>query len=365
MLTGATGFLGTHVLREFLERENGILYCLVRSDNNKAEERLLTLLAYYFSNTYKELLGSRLVVVPGDVSDSASLKSMTKFPINTIINCAASVKHFSAGNEIEEINVGGPSRLIELCRATGAKFVQVSTTSVAGHAVDDSPPEKTLMNEQMLWFGQNLDHQYVGSKFRAERLALSAMAADPEKIAVKIMRVGNLMGRHSDGEFQLNSNSNSFVGRFRAYRQIGCVPYEVTTFPTEFAPVDCTAAAILTLAQTPKENCLFHPYNDHGIFIGDVLDAMQRRGINIAMVEQEEFEKALRLVMRDERRVKYLTPIIAYLNQAGAKRTALKTENTYTSQALRRFGFHWPITTDAYLDKFIEGLDTLGFFDRD
>ncbi|MCL2005147.1 MAG: amino acid adenylation domain-containing protein [Planctomycetaceae bacterium] len=362
LLTGATGFLGIHVLKEFLDRENGIAYCLIRGTN--PAQRLKNLLHFYFDSTFEELFGLRIVVLEGDIENAETLDKIKRFPIDTVMNCAANVKHFSAGSDIEDVNLGGVQHLLEFCRTIGARLIHVSTTSVAGVSIDDSPPPSMLMNEQMLWFGQNVENQYVGSKFRAERLALAAMAAEPENAAVKIMRVGNLMGRHKDGEFQINSNSNSYIGRLRAYKQIGSVPYDFLTIPTELAPVDCTAEAILALARTPKECCVFHPYNDHFIFIGDVLDAMNRLGYNIQSVEPEEFDKAVRLALQDERKAEHLTSMIAYMNRAQGQRTAvLKTENTYTSQILRRLGFHWPITTDEYLDRFIAGLDSLGFFD--
>ena len=362
LLTGATGFLGIHVLKEFLDRKNGIAYCLIRGTN--PAQRLKSLLHYYFDSTFEELFGSRIIVQEGDIENAETLDKTKRFPIDTVMNCAANVKHFSAGSDIEDVNLGGVKHLLEFCRTNRARLVHVSTTSVAGMSIEDSPPPSMSMSEQMLWFGQNIDNQYVGSKYRAERLVLAAMVTDPDNVAVKIMRVGNLMGRHKDGEFQINSNSNSYIGRLRAYKQIGSIPYDFLTTPTELAPVDCTAEAILALAQTPKECCVFHPYNDHFISIGDILDAMNRRGFGIQSVEPEVFDKAIRLAIQDERKAEHLTSIIAYMNQAQGQRTAiLKAENNYTSQILRRLGFHWHITTDEYLDKFIEGLDSLGFFD--
>ena len=55
LLTGATGFLGIHVLRDFLENENGSIYCMLRKGRRTLpEERLKTLLFYYFSQNYEE-----------------------------------------------------------------------------------------------------------------------------------------------------------------------------------------------------------------------------------------------------------------------------------------------------------------------
>lgn len=47
-LTGATGFLGAHVIDAFLKNEDGKIYCLVRG----RKERLVSVLKYYFGNLY-------------------------------------------------------------------------------------------------------------------------------------------------------------------------------------------------------------------------------------------------------------------------------------------------------------------------
>jgi len=363
-LTGATGFLGIHLLKAFLDNESGAAYCLVRGKDEKtAKSRLQNMMAYYFGDRFEKWFESRIVVVNGDLGDTVSLKRLSEMPMETVFNCAANVKHFSAGTDIEDVNVGGVAALLKLCQGQGSRLVHISTTSIAGLSIENSPPESTLLSERMFWIGQNLENQYAGSKFRAERLLLAAMSG-PDRIPVKIMRVGNLMGRHSDGEFQINSKTNSFVGRFRAFHQIGCISYDVLSLPTEFAPIDSTAEAVLWLAQTPAACCVFHPYNDHSIFMGDVVDAMNRAGLTIRPVESDEFNREFRAALRDERKAAQLASIIAYTNQVQGRRAAsLKTENHYTSQILRRLDFHWPITSDSYLDTFIQGLETLGFFE--
>ena len=48
----------------------------------------------------------------------------------TVINCAAVVKHFSAGTEIEGVNIGGVKNLIYYCLANNARLIQVSMMSI-------------------------------------------------------------------------------------------------------------------------------------------------------------------------------------------------------------------------------------------
>ena len=99
LLTGATGYLGIHVLQKLIQSDAQNIYCLVRDKNlDGAEHRLKTLLFYYFESTYDELFGNRLHIVLGDVTND--LTTLVEAKIDTVFNCAAVVKHFSEGTEM-------------------------------------------------------------------------------------------------------------------------------------------------------------------------------------------------------------------------------------------------------------------------
>ena len=107
----------------------------------------------------------------------------------------------------------------------------------------------------MFWFGQDLSNKYVHSKFLAERAVLEAALDGAD---VKIMRVGNLMARDIDGEFQINFRSNNFLSRLKAYHCVGAIPFEAMGSKAEFAPIGYTALAVLLLAKTPVKCRVFH-----------------------------------------------------------------------------------------------------------
>ena len=57
------------MLRELLEHTESAVLCLARAKGElSAEERLKTMLFYYFGESYDELFGSRLIVVEGDLT---------------------------------------------------------------------------------------------------------------------------------------------------------------------------------------------------------------------------------------------------------------------------------------------------------
>ena len=101
LLTGATGYLGAHILYELLKR--GIkVRCLVRS-----EEKLKEVLKYYFPKEYKRF---HYKVVIGDITQPKLGLSDDKYhrlaeKIDTVIHTAANVSHAGHYEEFELTNV--------------------------------------------------------------------------------------------------------------------------------------------------------------------------------------------------------------------------------------------------------------------
>ena len=379
LLTGATGYLGIHVLWKLVNLDKvPEIYCLIRAENNeKAEGRLKRLLFYYYGKNFKELFGSRLHVVLGDVTsfddstvvqrnhgDSRSdMVKLADCQIDTVFNCAAVVKHFSAGTEIEDVNIGGTENCIRFCQAVGARLIHVSTYSTAGLSVNGKPAPDIVQTEQRLYYGQYMDNRYVHSKFVSERVVLEAVAL--HGLDAKVMRVGNLAPRSTDGEFQINAQTNSSMGRVRVFKILGCYPYEMTDQPMEFSPINEVASAIVLLAETPRGCCLFHPFNNHSVHFGDVLQELRLIGEAPRQVETAVYEQAMERMKSNPVKAQKLQSLIAYQDLAhGQKATAIRTVNDYTSQVLYRLGFRWSTTSWDYVDQFLTAIDGLGFFDE-
>ena len=388
LLTGATGFLGIHVLRELIASDATTITCLVRAeDQPAAEHRLKSMLFYYFESEFTQLFGNRLFVVNGDITtfdyltispldyfatppnseivklSNREIVKLSNRQIDTVFNCAANVKHFSKGTDIEDVNIGGALRCVEFCLKTGARLVHISTTSVAESMVDRGDgSEVPRLDERKLWFGQSLDNRYVHSKFQAERLVLDAVAH--HGLSAKVMRVGNLAPRNSDGEFQVNFNSNSYMGRLKVFHMLGCCPYDSYDQQTEMSPVDDTAKAVVLLASTPKECTVFQPFNNHTELLGDVLRMMEKVGREMRFVESTEFERAIVIAGQDSEKSKQLSALLAYQNFGlGQKTIFIERDNRYTCSVLHRLGFHWRDTSWDYVERMLTAISGLGFFD--
>ena len=280
--------------------------------------------------------------------------------IQTVFNCAAIVKHFSEGTEIEDVNIGGARHCVDFCIKKGARLVHVSTASTRGLWAGE--PKDDVFTEKRFYMGQFLGNKYIYSKFMAERLILDAVAL--HGLDAKIMRVGNLAARSTDGEFQANFSTNSFMGRIKVYNMLGCCPYAMRNKKVEFSPINEVARAIVLLSTTPKECTVFHPYNIHGQFLGDVLMGLKSVGEGIRFVEQEEFAEAMEAAKNDPQKANQMSSLLAYQDMAhGQKTTDVQRDNDYTTQVLYRLGFSWSPTSWDYVERMLTAIGGFGFFE--
>lgn len=361
LLTGATGFLGIHILKAYLDSCGGRVYALVRKGRySSSKKRLMNMLMYYFDDPFEELFGDRIICIDADITDRASLEALGEYSFQTMIHCAACVKHFTADDTLWRINVDGTRNLIALCGERDCRMIQISTVSVAGEGMDDSPGLDRVLGEHELYIGQRITNEYIRTKFLAERYVLEAVQ---NGLDAKIIRVGNLMSRDSDGEFQINMVTNGFLRGIRGYVAVGKFPMSGMNERAEFSPIDSTAAAILKLAGTDRRFAVYHACNSHQIYMGDLIYAMRNHGFDIRIVKDAEFEQAVKEYAAAHEDSDAVSGLIAYASREEEPIYPVGYTNQFTTEVLYRLGYKWPITDDRYLENAIDALDKLGFFD--
>ena len=362
LLTGATGYLGIHILHELLTNYDCHIICPLRGElGSNPMHRLKTLHYYYFGETEVfDHIEERVETFAAEVTQPDALNTINKKGL-TVINCVANVKHFSAGNDIEMVNIESVRHLISFCLRTDSRLIHISTSSVAGLSIDDVPGPEVKLTEQDFYIGQHVsDRKYTYSKFKAEELVLDAIAH--HGLNAKIMRVGNLSARQKDGEFQINFNTNNFLALLRAFVVIGMVPYEKLDMRFEFSPIDEVAHAVMLLSQTPKDCVVFHPYNTHRQFLSDILTGFAEAGITLKRVENDEFQQALEKMMDNPDLVTLVRPLMAYNLGGNRKVRSIESTNDYTTQVLYRLGFQWPTTAADYVHRFVDTIVGFEYF---
>ena len=363
LITGSTGFLGSHVLEQFLLNETGIAYVVVRPEKGMTlREKFLKKLHYYFGDKYDKLIDRRIIIMSIDITKSdlgstwRELKVMFN-NISTVINCAAIVSHFGNYNVFKDINVNGVKNLLELCKQYKKRFVQISTVSISGVNLSNNPSQKRVVfSENDLYIEQPLDNVYVKSKFEAEKLVLDYIN---QGVDAYIMRVGNLTNRFSDMKFQPNSKENAFVQRIISFIKLQTIPDYLLQEHLEFTPVDLCSQAIISLIQASNgKNRIFHVFNDNEVSIIDFVTCLDSHDYKIKIVSEEEFSRVLKTTVSKKDSSLILGGIMKDLNkeQKFQYHSNIIVSNEFTNMYLKDLFFKWPEINNNYLNNFIEFL---------
>ena len=362
LLTGVTGYLGVHVLYEYIKNEEGTVYCMLRKGRfDSCKDRLIDLFDYYFEEDLTDLIGSRIILSEGDITKLDDFKKLEKYPIDTLINCAAIVKHYTSDDYIFKVNVDGVINGIRYAQANNVRYVQVSTMSVLSYPQDIEYARDVQLDERTLYYRQDLTNKYVNSKFLAERMLLEAAV---NGLDVKIVRVGNLMGRYRDGMFQKNYDTNAFLANIKSIKNIQAIPTSMYNEAEEMSPIDCTAKAIIALAKTPSKCRVFNCQNKNELHNSDIIDVLNSMGYDIREVSDNEFIEICRKNM-DESIQGLITSDMnigeeEFYDDETNYEYVLRTDQTV--EILESLGFNWPKPDVYYLTRAMNYLKNLGFF---
>lgn len=336
LLTGATGFLGAHILRE-LERRGLNVVCLVRN-----EERLRPTLKNYFPKEYESFTYK---VVKGDIeklhfglTDEEYHKLTAR--VNMVIHTAANVHHAGHYADLERTNVTGTQNVIDFCKDADAVLQYTSTASVNGAGtVMQSNPEATF-DEFNLDIGQNyMQNVYIHSKFKAEERVLLARA---DGLKANIFRIGNLTWRMKDGKFQKNAQENGFLHRCRGLFKMGMYSQELAAYPIDFTAVDECADAYVRLALHSRVNNVYNLYNPNVVYLENLCNKMWMK---VKRVPREVFEKNLKERIHDKE-----IAVLSFYNAIASASRNVPMSNEFTVNELKKLGFKWSKINLRYLN---------------
>ena len=366
LITGATGFLGAHVVDELMKEEQGKIYCLVRGKNdNVGRDRLKSVLEYYFGDKYESEINRRIVPFCGDIEEP--LPDGLPSDVQTVIHTAASVKHYGSYSYFQRVNAEGTGHVVEYAKRIGAKLIHISTLSVSGNSMADdftvyhSEKEK-FFDETSFYIGQPLDNVYIHSKFEAERKVYDAMLEGLDAI---VIRVGNLTNRASDYKFQPNFRENAFLTRVKAVLEFGLFPDYLMSLYSEFSPIDKTAEGIVKIAQYADNQSVFHLNSNKEIYFERFLDIVHELGISMKVVNKKEFNEALKSTVK-QRNTEYIYE--AFQNDMDEKGclvydSNIRIENDFTLWFLKKAGFEWNETDIDYIRGYIDYFRSIGYLE--
>lgn len=335
LLTGATGFLGSHILRELLRRKLHVI-CLVRS-----EEKLKNILKYYFPKEHEYF---RYKVRVGDIKQprfglSEEDYNLLARKVDMVIHTAANVSHAGYYADFERTNVLGTQNVIDFCMASGAVLQHTSTASVHGSGTVEQKNPNATFDEFILDIGQNYKQNvYIHSKYKAEERVLLARE---QGLKANIFRIGNLTWRMSDGKFQKNAQDNGFLDRCRGLLKVGMYSKEIADYPIDFTPVDECADAYVRLALHNRVNNIYNLYNPN-VFTIDRLGKKFFRSIK--RVSRDIFEKSLKELIADK-----AVAVLSFYSSIASSSKNIPMSCDFTVRELKKLGFKWSKIGIRYL----------------
>lgn len=371
LIIGTTGFLGIHLIYEYLQKETGKVYCLIREKYNiNPTDRLIDNLNFYFGKDFYPKYKDRIIILRGDITlNNLGLSDedykTVKNNVDVIINSGALVKHFGISQFFEDINVHGTENIVDFCIKNSKRLLHISTISISGNGDKASLTLNNQENfkvfkEKNLFIGQELEGIYSITKYKAEYIVLNAIT---HGLNASILRIGNITNRYSDGFFQKNVEDNAFAKRLKSFVEIGAIPKYSLEHEIELTPVDLCAEAIIKILQHESNCNVFHLYNNNLLSIKLLLQTLTSVGIDIQPVSQILMKDIINGILQDNTRKDILSGIIYDLdNDKNLIYTSnIRLDASFTNSYLEKIGFSWKPLNYSYIIKYIKYFMDIGF----
>ena len=259
-VTGATGFIGRHLVEELLKRE-GDIHVLVREGSR---EKLDELMRRWDCDP------ARIKPVVGDLAEerlgvSDEDLDALKGNVDHFFHLAAIYDMTADDERNEQLNVGGTRNAVALANAVGAGCLH-HVSSIAAAGVHEG-----LFREDMFDEGQDLPSAYHRTKFESEKIA-----REQSEIPWRVYRPAIVVGHSQTGEMDKVDGPYYFFKLLQKLRH--ALP---EWFPlagpelghTNIVPVDFVSAALDHIAHKPDlDGQAFHLTNPRRQRSGEVLN---------------------------------------------------------------------------------------------
>ena len=347
LLTGTTGFLGTHILRELLVNKNvEKIYCLIREKNNKSpKERLKDIQNNFFEKDLYNLIENKVIILNGDfIYDNLNLSNEIYNDvckkITTVIHCGAKVKHFGKYKDFYNANVLATKNIIKFCKDSNSSLAYVSTLSVGGLCKTN---DIKFIDENSININQEFKNQvYMYTKYQAECEVLKEI--ENNNLNAKIFRLGNIMPRLSDGVFQTNYNDNAFICKIHTLLKTHSITNSLEKYKFDLSPVDLCAKSIVLLLENKNSQTIYHIYNNYYITLKDFFNLAN---ISLSVISDDELIN--NIIDLDN---VYDTHLLNELKYSGYMETPSKNDTTI--KILNNLNFNWNKISAEYVEKIIK-----------
>ncbi|MDI9835515.1 thioester reductase domain-containing protein [Streptomyces sp. KAU_LT] len=321
LLTGATGFLGSHMLLDLLRHSDAHVYCLVRAPDEEAALARLGEALKKYALPWSSEVRRRVTVLPGDIREqrlglSDELWDRLAGELDSVVSVAAAVDFLRGYPSLRAGNVLGVLTLAELA-ATGRPKPLHHISSVA---VFNEVGIPSMGEDDPLAHIDRLVAGYDQSKWAAE---VALRRARDHGLVVTALRPGGIGGHTRTGAYNAQDLSSGLLSAFARYRTVPAFRH------LNAAPVDWVSR--VAVAAICEPDAWGFDYHLTGVpnTLDDVVRDMAFGGMHVRVHDWEEW-RADTLARLEAEPV----PELGFLTRVLRSPTALKLcEATLTGPA--------------------------------
>ena len=371
LLTGSTGFLGSHLLADLLSKTAANVYCLVRADScEEGQHRIRLALSNY--SLWEESYASRIQPVLGDLSKPLLGINEVEYNylalrLDSIYHCGALVNFVYPYDRLKGPNVRGTEEVLRLAAQEKVKPLHYISTLSVFDALDYYDGRK-IYEDDKLQFSNSFFTGYAQSKWVAEKLVLKAR---DRGFPVSIYRPSEIFSSSRTGL----SNVDDYISRMIK----GCIQLQMwpaLDIHWQLMPVDCASNAIVGISQSQtKAGTVFHIASPHCIHIDEIFGMVQNLGYPLQKIEYDCWKSMLtEFVQRSEDVA--LASLLPMFTDSATPNTDLSIQQlhvlgkapeydcTNSQAALENTDFSCPPIKANSLKLVIDGFIERGFLER-
>ncbi|MFI6216861.1 amino acid adenylation domain-containing protein [Nocardia brasiliensis] len=352
-LTGATGFLGSHLLDE-LQRTGHHVRCLVRADSVEQGRERLRRAFRKFALDPSGL--DEVDICLGDLDQPrfglGSGYEWQARDIAQVYHAAAHINFVVPYHTVKRTNVDGLRHLLDFCAINATPLRLISTMGVF-------PPDSgtgLIGEETVPGDPASLGIGYSQSKWVGEQLALRARAAG---LPVTVHRVGRIAGHRRTGACR---HDDFFWLQMKGFALLGRYPDDIVDAPAvDLLPVDYVARAIIQLSEGKPDNETWHLYHPDGLDWPTILETVRAEGYSIAPTSGAEWMGALEQEVGDsDDQRQGLGPLVPLMRE-GVMRLGKHTfDNEKSRRALADVGCPYPQADTGWIHRMFEYFRAVG-----
>ncbi|MET7356971.1 thioester reductase domain-containing protein [Streptomyces sp. NPDC005562] len=281
LLTGATGYLGSHLLLDLLRQGDAHVVCLVRAADDAAAERRLGDALAGFDQPWTAEVRRRVTVLAADLRQpclglAPEVWEELAHDLDSIVNVAAAVDFLRGYPSLRQTNVLGPLALAELAMTGRPKPLHhISSVAVFNEVgIEKMGEDDPVAHIDRLFAG------YDKSKWAAEAVLRRARE---HGLTVTFLRPGAIGGHTRTGVYNPHDLSTGLIGAFSRYRTVPAFKF------MNLAPVDWISKVTAAVVFDPAAWGQNYNVTGRAETLPQLVKDMKLAGMNVRVANWREW----------------------------------------------------------------------------